>query len=385
MSLIGEESDNPNYNSMTDITERDVLTDTRQSNRLQAKGLVGHIEQGIETQSTFHKLVMTELSTEISFDRLTELKTQMGQSPSLGEINQTFDKLKVLTVSESVTSPVLRDIDRVTADNRKLVERIDTLLHKRSARPKTGVNDGSGALGDDSHVPQSVPAQSVKALSIHSHLGKSDAAYSQSLRSHSNKPESVHSQSLRSQSVHSGKSYSSSFYKVKAKEAAAKVAAAKAKLRVEMETKLMEEELALLEMKQKEEALARKRHIMEIKLRAEVDAEMEQQRIFEEALLEEGEETQGPLLRPPQRLTTPTMNAESPTQEHLVVSELSEKIAITVGETVAAAISLSRLPTPEPCIFDGDPLQYADWKVAFYGLIDNKKCSNMEKLHLLKR
>ena len=48
-------------------------------------------------------------------------------------------------------------------------------------------------------------------------------------------------------------------------------------------------------------------------------------------------------------------------------------------------ISLNRLPTPEPIIFNGDPLQFHEWKNTFSALIGSKAISPTDKLYYLRK
>ena len=48
-------------------------------------------------------------------------------------------------------------------------------------------------------------------------------------------------------------------------------------------------------------------------------------------------------------------------------------------------MSLSRLPAPEPTIFIVDPLKYYDWSIAFKTLIEDKRITEREKIHYLKK
>ena len=56
-----------------------------------------------------------------------------------------------------------------------------------------------------------------------------------------------------------------------------------------------------------------------------------------------------------------------------------------LAETFAASMSLIRLPAPEPTVFDGNPLKYNDWSIAFKALIEDKRISEGDKIHYLKR
>lgn len=81
--------------------------------------------------------------------------------------------------------------------------------------------------------------------------------------------------------------------------------------------------------------------------------------------------------------------------EHIppIISNLSPSIQqppsqVDVSQLAQAfydSLSLNRLPTPEPLVFNGDPIQYLEWKASFVSLIDRKGISSADKLHYLKR
>ena len=52
--------------------------------------------------------------------------------------------------------------------------------------------------------------------------------------------------------------------------------------------------------------------------------------------------------------------------------------------TFAEQINLSRLPTPEPGVFTGDPLKFPRWKRAFEILIEQRGIPRSERLHYLQ-
>ncbi|KAJ8012428.1 hypothetical protein DPEC_G00042670 [Dallia pectoralis] len=49
------------------------------------------------------------------------------------------------------------------------------------------------------------------------------------------------------------------------------------------------------------------------------------------------------------------------------------------------SIALNRLPVPEPYVFNGDPIQFIEWKSAFTSLIDQRVITPAEKLYYLKK
>ncbi|KAK0146795.1 hypothetical protein N1851_013915 [Merluccius polli] len=58
---------------------------------------------------------------------------------------------------------------------------------------------------------------------------------------------------------------------------------------------------------------------------------------------------------------------------------------VALISALAEAISASRLPTPEPAVFTGDPLKFNDWRLSFVTLIDRKNIPKNEKLYYLRQ
>ena len=56
-----------------------------------------------------------------------------------------------------------------------------------------------------------------------------------------------------------------------------------------------------------------------------------------------------------------------------------------IAEALAASVNANRLPVPEPSVFNGDPLEYPDWKASFYALVESRGIPSQEKIHHLKR
>ena len=54
-------------------------------------------------------------------------------------------------------------------------------------------------------------------------------------------------------------------------------------------------------------------------------------------------------------------------------------------KALTESISLSRLPAPEPAVFNGDLLQFTDWQASFITLIGNRCTSSTEKMFYLRR
>ena len=177
-------------------------------------------------------------------------------------------------------------------------------------------------------------------------------------------------------SPHSRKSGSSSASS-KALDAAANAAARRAELIARIEEDSKHEELDRLEMEETKRR-AESELLMQRKRR-----ELEQGRIQKELRIEEAKA----------KIYNDELDRED-AQSKLFVGERCNVSAqpnqptndlSALAGAFAAAMSLSRLPMPEPSVFDGDPLEYHDWSIAFKVLIEDKGISEADKIHYLKR
>lgn len=86
-----------------------------------------------------------------------------------------------------------------------------------------------------------------------------------------------------------------------------------------------------------------------------------------------------------------TPNVNTSLNEQLAPTESTcrspnlEQGLLSLANSLAQQMSLSRLPPPEPNIFYGDPLKYPGWKVAFQGLFEQRQIPVTERIHYLKK
>lgn len=86
-----------------------------------------------------------------------------------------------------------------------------------------------------------------------------------------------------------------------------------------------------------------------------------------------------------------TTNVNTSVNEQLAPTESTcrspnlEQGLLSLANSLAQQMSLSRLPPPEPNIFYGDPLKYPGWKVAFQALIEQRQIPVTERIHYLKK
>ncbi|VDI08600.1 Hypothetical predicted protein [Mytilus galloprovincialis] len=68
---------------------------------------------------------------------------------------------------------------------------------------------------------------------------------------------------------------------------------------------------------------------------------------------------------------TDSVHVDLPKTEMPIMSKtISSDVVTDLAKSFADQVNLNRLPPPEPPIFNGDPLKYASWKVAFETLIE---------------
>ncbi|CAG2211710.1 unnamed protein product [Mytilus edulis] len=83
---------------------------------------------------------------------------------------------------------------------------------------------------------------------------------------------------------------------------------------------------------------------------------------------------------------TDSVHVDLPKTEMPIMSKtISSDVVTDLAKSFADQVNLNRLPPPEPPIFNGDPLKYASWKVAFETLIKRRNIPPLEQIHYLRR
>ena len=210
-------------------------------------------------------------------------------------------------------------------------------------------------------------------------------------------------------------SKASSIIKAKKAGAAAELAAKEAELNALQEQAKQKEDIAKMEAQLRAETtrieteLARKRLELE---KSEVKKQMEiakaKLKVYQEVeeFEEDIEQVEDDIL--PKHLTGDMSACDSvklqSTQQHENVDEFpilredshyscqtvqpkepSSNTTAAIVTAISESFSASRLPTPEPTIFSGEPIKYPDWKSSFHAIIHRKSLSSIDKLYYLKR
>lgn len=63
----------------------------------------------------------------------------------------------------------------------------------------------------------------------------------------------------------------------------------------------------------------------------------------------------------------------------------AKELATTIAQTISDSMALARVPVPDLYTFYGDPLEYADWEIAFSAAVDKKGITEPEKMRHLQR
>lgn len=76
---------------------------------------------------------------------------------------------------------------------------------------------------------------------------------------------------------------------------------------------------------------------------------------------------------------------QGPAQPRTAVSTSPHIDASCLAQPLQDSIAINRLPVPEPTVFNGNPIDFIEWKASFMSLIDRKNISIADKLLYLKR
>nr|XP_054599707.1 uncharacterized protein LOC129164253 [Nothobranchius furzeri] len=210
--------------------------------------------------------------------------------------------------------------------------------------------------------------------------------------------------SQRSKSSNSRQSRSSSKLSVKRQEAAAELAATEATLKImeEMESERKALEILEAENAEKQKALEQKRRELErLETVKKMNAAKARLKVYNEEgnsdeeisdILHERSKRRNVTSEPNNQFAHLQLNANAepfdmPQANSRAQTRESkhEDSTITLAQALAESIHISRLPVPEPTVFNGDPLKYNDWKLSFQMLIDRKNIPVNEKIYYLRK
>lgn len=123
------------------------------------------------------------------------------------------------------------------------------------------------------------------------------------------------------------------------------------------------------------------------------DQEKRQQELDDERLANELWKTQTELNALNNIMTTedqgPILIGNTPAEQTPINTRTSDPQTLLdmndIAKIFADSMNRSRLPAPEPTVFNGDPLTYPSWKAAFSALIESRGIPPLERLHYLRK
>lgn len=87
----------------------------------------------------------------------------------------------------------------------------------------------------------------------------------------------------------------------------------------------------------------------------------------------------------PQQVVTHSEREQHNSLPQAVSQDRPEDGTAALVRLFAESISASRIPLPEPTVFNGDPLRFNDWKASFQTLVDRKNILADEKIYYLRK
>lgn len=165
-------------------------------------------------------------------------------------------------------------------------------------------------------------------------------------------------------------------------EAAAELAAKEVEYNILMEENKQKEKIQELRDKQERDLNVQKRELE--KLQAEKDLRVAQARFeaYNRMAVQEVDTNPATNYIVGEQHCLPQISSSQPANK-LISSSQNELPSLI--QAMQDSINLNRLPAPEPFVFNGDPIQYVEWKASFMSLIDRKSISAADKLYYLKR
>ncbi|KAI4880096.1 hypothetical protein NFI96_007245 [Prochilodus magdalenae] len=172
----------------------------------------------------------------------------------------------------------------------------------------------------------------------------------------------------------------SSCIAAKRADAAAELAAKEAEYKVLLEERRQKEKIRTLEEQHRKELEMQKSELERLKAERDLKAAHARFEVYDREIKQETDR------RSVQLDPDIQICASYPATQHPITATQSPHVDVSsLAQAVQDSIALNRLPMPEPKVFNGNPIEFIEWKTSFMSLIDRKSISTSDKLHYLKR
>lgn len=163
-------------------------------------------------------------------------------------------------------------------------------------------------------------------------------------------------------------------------DAAAELAAREAEYEAMLEERKQKEKIQILEEHQRKQLEAEKSELERLQAEKSVKAARARLQVYKQEASQEGS-TSSSNSPEGSHHTSPAVNGPPPT----VPASSTEVSASSLAKALQDSMALNRLPVPEPSVFNGDPIQFLEWKASFMSLIEAKAISSVDKLYYLRK
>ncbi|KAK7925240.1 hypothetical protein WMY93_007550 [Mugilogobius chulae] len=369
--VICEEQESPQEPTTSKTDQEESVRKSQRVKKFTEKGKALHEERVNKLQARF----------KVSYEKW-KIAAKQGkralEEPVSAKLYDIIVQVKHISAEVKQAYDELRSHEPPDADTRRRVDTCDAVSQKII----TQARENLAAEKQEKEAPE----RSV-------HYSDAGSAFN-STSSQSSK----HSSSNHTSSKHSSHSSKMS---VKRQEAAAELAATEATLKImeEMESERKALEILEAENAEKQKALEQKRRELErLETVKRMNAAKARLKVYEKEQTSDEEISDFLHERNKQRKVTVSQSAPSqlnasaqPFAMPQVTTRLQpsnvkqEDSTTTLAQALAESIHISRLPVPEPTVFNGDPLKYKDWKMSFEMLIDRKNIPVNEKIYYLRK
>ncbi|XP_051803945.1 uncharacterized protein LOC127533924 [Acanthochromis polyacanthus] len=164
-------------------------------------------------------------------------------------------------------------------------------------------------------------------------------------------------------------------------DAAAELAAKEAEYAITIEQQMQQEKIRVLQEEHRKQIAAQTSELERLKAQKEMKAARARFEVYNRELSQAGD-VQSMKGEQVGLYTTP----QQPAPAHTFIPVQTVPSSVTqLAQAVQDSIRMNRLPTPEPTVFNGEALNFIEWKSTFVSLIDQKDISAADKLYYLKR
>lgn len=165
-------------------------------------------------------------------------------------------------------------------------------------------------------------------------------------------------------------------------EAAAELAAKEAEYKMLTEEESQREKIRVLEEEHRRELEKHKAELERLQAEKDLKAAQARLEVYDREVKEESDAQSFQSFQNPIRNILPVaINCPPPT----IVTPSAPIDVSGLAQAVQDSIAINRLPMPEPPVFNGNPIDFVEWKASFISLIDRMNIPTTDKLHYLRR